>query len=222
MRWRSGATLVATLALSATPLHAQDTDTEGQVWSRLGLRHELPSAASLSVFGQLKHEIDDGYTEWDFGLQLSRTARQFTRPHAINVNPDQAHAFAFGTGYEYLETTQSGDTKDQNRLNLEGTFRNRPSKTFLLADRNRFEFRWIDAAYSTRYRNRLTAQFDLTAGTQRLSPYAAAELLYTWGTTDRWNEARYSAGVTWQGGGRTWRSRFTTFGRTVGPATPCT
>jgi len=200
MRWGSGAALVAAVVLAATPLHAQDADTEGQVWSRLNIRHEFPSAASVSVFGQLKDGIDYGYTQWDFGLQLTRAARRFRRPHVLNVDPDQEHAFVFGTGYEYLETTESGDTKYQSRLNLEGTFRARPSKTFRLADRDRFEFRWIDAVYSTRYRNRLTAQFDLTAGKQRLSPYASAEFFYTWGTTDRWNEARYSGGMTWQGG----------------------
>lgn len=203
MRWTDGRPLAAALLLAltaTTPLHAQDADTEGQGWARLGLRHELPSAASFYGFAQLKDGIDYGYSQWDLGLQFIRPARRFTRPHVASVDPDQEHAFVFAAGYEYLQTTQSGVTKDQDRLNVEGTFRNRPSRQFQLADRNRVEFRWIDGAYSTRYRNRLTAQWDFLAGTQRISPYASAEVFYTWGTADSWNEARYSAGATWQAG----------------------
>ena len=196
----AGVLLIGTLLLFK-PVAAQDADTEGPVWSRLGLRHELPSAASLYGFAQLKDGIDYGYTQWDFGLQLIRPARRFTRANLFDVNPDQQHAFVFGAGYEYLETTQSGTSKPQNRLSIEGSFRNRPSKSFALSDRNRFEFRWIAGTYSTRYRNRLVAQLDLEAGSQRLSPYASAEFFYTWGTTNSWNEARYSGGMTWQAPG---------------------
>lgn len=76
------------------------------------------------------------------------------------------------------------------------TPRYRPLARWLLEDRNRVEFRWVDGSYSTRYRNRLTVERDLLVDRFRFTPYASAEIFYDFasGTLDM---QQYSAGIQW-------------------------
>ncbi len=119
-----------------------------------------------------------------------------TKPHAVNIDPDKEHQVQFTGGYEYLTTVQSGSIKAENRLMLQAFFRQRLGPSFLVTDRNRVEFRWVNGGYSTRYRNMLTIERDCLIGRMRFTPYAAAEVYYDGGKRS-WNEEQYSAGVQW-------------------------
>ena len=188
---------LALLSAGAGTAAAQGTSTEGQFWPALVVRHQLASPLSAQLYSQLKSGVDYDYDQLGLGVRLGYQAGAIRKEHLIGIDPDAEHALVLGTGYEYLDTRQASGDKYENRLVADGTFRNRPAKTWLLADRNRFEFRWVDGVYSTRYRNRLTVQADLTAGDVRLSPYASAEFFYDW-AKDSWNEEQYALGVLWQ------------------------
>ena len=127
-----------------------------------------------------------------FGYQLHR----ITKPHAVNIDPDKEHQFSFGSGYEYLRTIQSGKAKYEDRLALQATLHQRLGPSFLISDRNRVEFRWVNGSYSTRYRNQLTLERDFIVRGFRFTPYAEAEVYYD-GGKHSWNEEQYTAGIQW-------------------------
>ena len=85
---------------------------------------------------------------------------------------------------------------DENRLILDGIFNFRPSARFLVTDRNRAEFRWINGVYSTTYRNKLTVERDFLLSGFRFSPYVAVEAFYN-GAQNSWNQEWYYAGIQW-------------------------
>jgi hypothetical protein len=97
-------------------------------------------------------------------------------------------------GYEYLRTTQNDQTKSENRIIIQATPRYIPGAGFLLTDRNRIEFRWVNGSYDARYRNKLTLDRHLRLKKLGFTPYASGELFY-----DRnhhsWNENQYAFGV---------------------------
>lgn len=194
---RATVVLLSGILLLTSPTAAQTTSTEEQLWPGVGLRHQFASPLSAELYSQLKAGVDYSYDQLGTGVRLGYQAGAFRKGHLINLNPDAEHTLVLGTGYEYLDTQQPSGDRFENRLFADGTIRNRPAKAWLFADRNRFEFRWINGVYSTRYRNRLTVQADLLAGGLHLSPYASAEFFYDW-RKDAWNEEQYALGVLWQ------------------------
>ncbi len=76
---------------------------------------------------------------------------------------------------------------------VQATPRFRLGKSLLLTDRNRVEFRWVDGAYSTRYRNLVAAEFDAEIHRFRFTPYASAEFFYDV-TAAAWKQEWYTAG----------------------------
>lgn len=151
----------------------------------------------MEAYSQLKSGVNYSYDQVGTGLRFGYQLGALRQNHLININPDAEHSVVVGAGFEYLDTQQPNGDKYESRLVADGTFRNRPARTWLLADRNRVEFRWVNGVYSTRYRNRLTVQADLLADGLHLSPYASAEFFYDWGQ-DAWNEEQYALGVLWQ------------------------
>jgi len=157
---------------------------------------QLRSGLRLLSFGGLEKGADFQYQQIFAGVALAYQWQNITRPHRINIDPDKEHRFLFGGGYEYLRTIQSSEVKYEDRLALEATFYQRLSASNLIADRNRVEFRWVNAKYSTRYRNRLTLEHDFAVHDFRFTPYASAEVYYD-GGKQSWNEEQFTAGIQW-------------------------
>lgn len=118
------------------------------------------------------------------------------RPHLINIDPDKEHYFVLGGGYEFLRTIQSGKTINEDRAILDGISRFRPSSRFLVIDRNRFEFRWVNGKYSTTYRQKLTIARDFLVSGFRFTTYGAGEVFYN-GAQSSWNLDLYTGGIQW-------------------------
>lgn len=184
------------MMVHCTGLFAQSSDTEWQFWPGVDTHIQLRSNVRMLAFGELKSEQDNGYQQIDFGGGLAYQFKRFSIPHLLNIDPDREHFLVFGGGYEHLLTLQSGESKDENRLILEATPRYRPPGGFLLEDRNRVEFRWVEGEYSTRYRNKLTIERDFRIHDFRFTPFIAAEAFYD-GANHSWNQEQYSTGIEW-------------------------
>ena len=63
-----------------------------------------------------------------------------------------------------------------------------------MTDRNRFEFRWVNGAYSTRYRNRILVERPVKTRGYEWTPYGDAEVAYTL-SNDRWSYVKYEVGM---------------------------
>jgi hypothetical protein len=182
---------------------AQASSWGDAFWPKLALRYQWPSRISQDFYTQFKNEGEIAYQQLGVGTDLNYEVKRIAQHRLIDFDPSKEHAFQFGIGYQYLTTVQSGVQSDENRLKAVGTIRHRPVPALLLEDRNQFEFRWVDGVYSSRYRNRVTAQDNITRGSLTFSPYLSAEFFYSW-SKEAWNQQRYSAGIQWPHRGH-WR-----------------
>jgi len=177
--------------------HAQLPATGGQGWYIGNVWVQLPHHLRFLAAGELNAGTNYSYQQWSAGGGLAYQWKRVTElTHLININSDKESRLVFATGYEYLWTEQEGSTTAEDRLLVEATPRYRPFGRWLLEDRNRVEFRWVDGAYSTRYRNRLTVERDLLIDNFRFTPYVSAEFFYSF-DKNSWDEQRYAVGIQW-------------------------
>jgi hypothetical protein len=182
-------------AIFSLPASGQ-SETTGEFWPAVDAHIQLPDHWRALVFAGLKKGEEFPYQQLNAGVGLGYQLKKISKPHPEEVNPDKEHYFLFGGGYERLQTFQSGKTSYENRLALQGTASFRPASRILLSDRNRVEFRWVNGTYSTRYRNQLYGEYDITIHKFRFNPYASAEVFYN-GAVGSWNEEQYTAGIEW-------------------------
>jgi hypothetical protein len=184
------------LAAGSISASAQTPGTASEFWPGLAVRYQWPSALSLRLYSEIKNAEDFPYQQLGIGGQVGYQLRAMTRPHLTNIDPEKNHNFFFGAGYEYLATIQSGKSTTESRVTAQVTGRHRPAASVLVEDRNLMEFRWVNAVYQTRYRNKLSLEVDVLVRQFRFTPYASAEVFYSW-AKGSWNEQQYAVGVRW-------------------------
>jgi hypothetical protein len=163
-------------------------------WPELDAYVRLRSDLRLQFAGQSHKGEDDTYRQRTARAEIGYQLKPIFRPHKRNINDDKEHYLVLAGSYEYLETSQPGKSSHENRGITDMTLRHRPTSGLLLSDRNRVEFRWVNGKYSTRYRNRLTAEHDFQVDKFRFAPYASAEGFYD-GRYQSWKEFQYALGV---------------------------
>ena len=187
-------TLLSMTIISLGHAHAQTSTTESQVEPEGDFHVGLPSNVRLLVFSGLIQGAGYSYQQWYEAAGLGYRWVRISKPHLENIDPDKEHYFLLDGGYEFLRTIEPGKTVDENRIGLDGTFSFRPSPHFLVSDRNRVEFRWINGIYSTTYRQKPTVERDFLLRGFRFTPYISAEAFYN-GAQSSWNQEFYTAGV---------------------------
>ena len=182
-------------ALTAPPAHAQAPATGGQVWSTGNVWLQLPSRFRLLATGEVNAGTDYSYQQWSGGIGVGYQWKRVSKlAHMVNINSDKESRAVVGVGYEYLWTDQEGATTAEDRVIVDVTPRYRPKSHWLLDSRNRAEFRWVDGAYSSRFRTRITVERDIPVRNGRLTPYASAEFFYDF-ARDSWDEQQYAIGM---------------------------
>jgi len=177
--------------------HAQTPATGGQVWSTANLFVRLPSHLQLIVGGEANIGTNYAYQQWSGTMGLTYQWKRIGKlQHLVNINQDKESRVVFGTGYQYLWTEQDGATSYEDRAAVDVTPRVRPHARWLVEDRNRVEFRWVNGEYSTRYRNLLAVERDIRIDRFRFTPYVSGEFFYN-GATQSWDEQQYAVGVQW-------------------------
>ena len=175
---------------------SQTSTTETQVWPEVDARVQLPKSFRVLSFAGLQQAAGYAYQQVYAAAALGYQFKTILKPHLVNIDPDKEHHWVFGCGYWYLHTTQSGKTKNENRLDCDVNFNYRPSSRFLLLDRSRGESRWVNGVYSTTYRNRFSVERDFLTHGLRFSPYGAVEVFYD-GSKQSWTQQWYTGGVQW-------------------------
>ena len=185
------------IALIAVPLALPaQSSTGSEIWPDVEAQVQLPGEFRFLAEGQLKEGLSYDATQWIIGGDIAYQWQRILGRHIRNINEDREHHLVLGVGYQYLQTNEPTPQKDENRFILDATLNFRLGAPWLLADRNQYEYRWVNGAYSTRYRNRISAEYDVTQHERPIRPYASAEFFYDV-TKSEWSEEQYSAGVEW-------------------------
>jgi Protein of unknown function (DUF2490) len=192
-----GIILASTLStICPSVAEGQSSTTETQAWPEADFHVQLPSNLRVLAFTGLEQGAGYPYQQWYTAAGLGYQFKNILTKHLENIDPDKEHYLVVAGGYEFLRTVQSGKVKDEDRMVIEVMPGFRPLPWLLVRDRNRVEFRWVDGAYSTRYRNQLSIETDILAHGYRFTPFASAEAFYG-APKQSWNEEYYTAGVQW-------------------------
>jgi hypothetical protein len=97
------------------------------------------------------------------------------------------------TGYRYGRSLED-DSYREHRLLTEQTLRKLLPGDFVLSDRNREDFRFLEGDFSFRYRNRLTIEREFELKKRTITPYVSGEVFYDT-RYDTWNRNRLATGV---------------------------
>jgi hypothetical protein len=184
------------ISCSSAAGQSQTDSTESEVWPEVDVHVQLLSHLRVLTFTGLEQGVGYPFQQWYAAAGLGYQFKPILRTHLENIDPDKEHHLVFGGGYEFLRTVESGKLKHEERLVIEVTPGFRPPAGFLVRDRNRIEFRWINGVYSTTYRNLLTVERDLLVRGFRFTPFGSAEAFYN-GAPHSWNEEWYTVGIQW-------------------------
>jgi len=185
------------LAIFCSGVSGQSTSSlESEFASEVDLHLQLSPSLRLLIYPGLEQGTSFSYHQVYGAAGIGYQLKQIAKPHLENIDPDKERYFVFAAGYEYLRTSQSGKTTDEDRVVLDGTLGFRPISGILTRDRSWIELRWVNGKYSTRYRNRLILEQDFVTHGLRWTPYAFAEVFYD-GSKSSWNQEWFSGGVQW-------------------------
>jgi len=195
-RLNRSASALLLLGLLASRAAAQTPTTGTAFWPAVEAHAGIHGKLRLVVLTELKNGEDYSYDQWRVGAGLSYQMKSFARRHLEDIDPQKEHKLLVASGYEYIESTESSKPGSENRLTVGLTPQARPPGGFLVSDRNRFEFRWVNGVYSTRYRNKVMVERITQHRHLQFAPYASAEFFYDV-AKDSWNQAQYAVGISW-------------------------
>lgn len=177
-----------------TCVRAQNPNTVGEFDPTVEVRVELTRNVRLDfTLGREKsEELPSGKVKLDVGMtfRLKPILKRLFNAR----NSEKRHRFVFGANYDYARAKEAGVVISEHTLMLDGTLRHPFGDRFLLSDRNRFEFRWVNGAYRFRYRNRLRLERPVTIWKKEVTPHVGAEAFWD-SRVQRFNQFRYRAGV---------------------------
>ena len=185
--------------LCASPPSANGDD-DNQLWPELDVYYGLSPSARLFFLVAPVREVSDGQrsdiTDTQFGANIDVGLYPILRGQEQPARYDN-HRMTFlrmRAGVRYLNFDDN-DAKDEWRVVAELTPRARLPRELHLAFRNRFDLRWVDDAYSWRYRPRLWLEREFKAREEMaLVPYVSAEIFWD-SRSDSWNRTQYQVGT---------------------------
>jgi hypothetical protein len=141
---------------------------------------------------------DEPKSKWELGAYLDIFVTRF-KPllfrRVAELDQSRNQRLAIRVGYRFSHTWDASPAQIEHRLVADATSRWTFPYDILGTDRNRFEFRFVNGAYSWRYRNQVKITRDLSIRRTGLIPFISAEAFYDsqYETISRY---RYEAGVT--------------------------
>ncbi|MBK8576670.1 MAG: DUF2490 domain-containing protein, partial [Elusimicrobia bacterium] len=136
--------------------------------------------------------FSSGNLEYDLDVGLLPFFRRYVFK---DPNVEKAQRLTTRLGVAHISDLRDVDNpSDETRGILEITGRVPFGGSWLLSDRNKGDFRWIDGEYSTRYRNRLRLEHSMALKSAKFTPYANAEAYYDF-KTDEWSRADMTLGA---------------------------
>ena len=175
----------AVFLIGAKAVKAQETRNE--FWPEIDVYFNLKPKVRVHLLGTISKSVEDGEI---------RNAQSYEAQIGAHVDYIPNKHLIFRAGYRY--GTAVGDNDDgfrEHRIVAEQTLRKMLPGDFLLSDRNREDFRFLNGDFSFRYRNRVTIERELPVFKGRnITPYVSGEIFYDT-RFDVWNRNRLAVGI---------------------------
>jgi hypothetical protein len=165
---------------------ANAQDSKSEFWPELDIWQELQPNLNMIFMSAVTRSRETRYTD----ALLAATVDYRWFPQEI-----WPFALSFRVGYQYAWAigADAGAWYD-TIIPLEVTPRYYIADDLILFDRSRVELRWVNSAYSTRYRNRLRLEYRPTVWDKLLTLYFSCEIYYD-SRAESWNRNRIQLGV---------------------------
>lgn len=186
-------TLVLILASAANDLFGQAPPTISEFDPGFAVGFDLTERVRLDVYTGREKTDELASAKNKIGGGISFRTKPLFQFLSDDPDSDKQHVLVIGGLYEYSRASESGVHVHEHKLMADGTGRWAFARSYLLSDRVRFEFRWIDGEYRFRFRDRLKLEKTIRPGRWKLTPYIAAEAFWD-RHYSKWNQFRYTGG----------------------------
>ena len=176
------------LVLTGAPAaSAQEATTRKEFWPEVDVYIKVKPKVRLYLIATISKSVEDGEL---------RNAQGYEGQIGVHVDYIPNKHVIFRAGYRYGTAVGSNsDPFKEHRLLIEQTLRKLLHGDFLLSDRNREDFRFVNGDFSFRYRNRVTLEREVHLFKGRsITPYASEEVFYDT-RYNTWNRNRFAVGV---------------------------
>jgi hypothetical protein len=172
------ATIVGLIMCTSGVAHAQTWE----LWPEFDAYIPIAPATQLNPFVNLTQSRDTTYRQIEIGTYLDWRLASY---------------LVLGGGYSYLYSPDA-HSNNEDRAMVEGTVEFHLPADLHVADRNRFDFRWVGGVYSTRYRNRLRLSRPVDFDHDRtVTPYVEVEIYYQFNSASI-SRVQTQIGAVWE------------------------
>jgi hypothetical protein len=175
------------IVIGAQRARAQEPTTSTEVWPEINVYINLKPKVRLFLLGTVSRSVEDGeaFNGKAFEAQIGAHIDYIPNPHVI-----------LRAGYRFGTSVGDSDSPyKEHRFLTEQTLLKFLPGDFLLSDRNREDFRFLDGDFSFRYRNRVTIEREFRLHKKRsITPYVSGEIFYDT-RYSIWNRNRLAVGV---------------------------
>jgi len=168
--------LLSVLGGVVTTAHAQD---DWEYWGEYTISHKINN----KLYFQLKPKIEARNDMSEFYYWEVVTG--FKYKYHKNIDLGLFHLYA-------QEDKASGLLSKENRARVEATVKWKLGN-FKWSDRSRYEFRYVDTASKSRYRNRIKIAKEVSMGDIKFTPYISNEFFVDF-KADEFNQNRGTIG----------------------------
>ncbi len=188
---------LSTLPFFPSDARAQD-QTRNEVWPEINAFYRFDAKYRLFLLFAPSFSEDDNYAESQVGAHIEMGIlpifrKQLSATHDI----DRYRFLHFRVGIRHSWSLQSSEALSEEwRGVVEATGRASLPFDALASLRTRFDLRWVEGNYSTRYRTRLKFEKDteIVSG-YSIIPFASGEIFYDT-RYKSWSRVQYQVGIT--------------------------
>ena len=174
---------------------ARCENTTNEFWPEVGAFFTV--AENMRIVVTAKRERDVDFVNNEVGADLEISVRRF-RPllfgHLVEQDATRAKRITVRAGYRYKRSLNTGLPVNEHRPTAEFTLRWVFPEGFLMSNRSRGELRFVNGAFSWRYRDLLKFDRELRVGHYDLTAYASTEVFFD-SRTSRWDRFRFTGGM---------------------------
>ena len=177
---------------------AQTSDSTMESWPEFDFYIKLNEKARIfALYTATKPDSLGSYADGQTGVHVDFYAVPGLRKKLIQyADASRSKMMMLRAGYLLTRPKNGSTTSTEHMAIVEATGRAHLPAGWLLSDRNRVDFRWVDGNPKHRYRNRLKLERTFDVSRFQLTPYAHVELFYDIKGRE-WTRLRYAAGMEW-------------------------
>ena len=164
--------------VGAVRTDGQDSSTVTELDPAVTVAIDLPKRFRFDLYAGREKSDEIASARDKIGVGISIRLRPKFKRLLDAADSDKQHLLVLGTVYEYSKAAEADDISIEHRLMLDATLRYDFPKKFLLSNRNRLEFRWVNGDYHLRYRNRPALERSVKVYKRNITPYIATEVFW--------------------------------------------